>query len=489
MRSASLLRAALVALAAGFLACSSSAPDSPAATSGHGGAGGAGGASTTTTPKPEGWYPGDVEPSIGKGGVRGMLDLRGIIHAHSVYSHDACDGAPRDPKTDAINEPCFEDLRRDICRVKHDFVMLSDHNESFGRSEYPDVLLYRKERGDVLVLRDGKPVANRAACPDGAPSVLLLGGTESATIAAGLEGHVPGTVAERQAIYGDASAKSIEAMKAAGAVSILQHTEDWTPEQITTLPVDGFEMYNLHANAMKSAGDALLLIAKNANHPEEMPAPDLVLLPLFDEDPRYLSTWGTVLASGTRRVTTMATDCHRNTFTAILADGERVDSYRRMMLWFSNHLLVTPDGGGKFDDRSLKDAVRAGRLYGAFEVMGYPLGFDFHATEGAAVREMGGEASLAKGAALVAKMPKLAELDPTAEAPKLTLRVLRAKEGGWDEVASSAGDVAFTPTKEGAYRAEVRIVPRHLRRYLATYASLADAEFPWVYSNAIFVVK
>ena len=32
---------------------------------------------------------------------------------------------------------------------------------------------------------------------------------------------------------------------------------------------------------------------------------DLVLLPLFLEDPVYLSTWGTALASGARRVTTM----------------------------------------------------------------------------------------------------------------------------------------------------------------------------------------
>jgi hypothetical protein len=498
MTSFALRGAALAGFALAVFACSSSssnATSTAAATAttgagGHGGAGGSGGGGASITwPTPHGWSPGKVEPSIGKGGVRGFLDLRGIIHAHSVYSHDACDNAPRDPKTDAINEPCFEDFRRDMCKVGHDYVMLSDHDESFGRTEYPDVLLYRADRGDVLVTRDGKPVANRATCPSGGAGVLLLGGTETATIAVGLEGHVAGTIPERQAIYGEATASAIETMKAQHAVSILMHTEQWTPEQITTLPVDGFEMYNLHANAMKAVGQALLLLTKVNSTPQDLPFPDLVVLPLFLEDPIYLSTWGTVLAGGVKRVTTMATDCHRNSFPALLPDGERIDSYRRMMLWFSNHLLVTPGAKGEWDDRSLKDALRAGRLYGAFEVLGYPLGFDYHATEGATVHEMGDEVSLAQGAALAVKMPKLAALDPTVTAPELRTRILRAKKGGFDVVAEGDGDLSFTPKEEGAYRAEVRMKPHHLKGWLSTYAALADQDFPWVYSNAIYVAK
>ena len=86
--------------------------------------------SNPTTPDagPLPWKPGDVRPSIRAEGPRGLLDLRGIVHAHSVYSHDACDGEPRDPVTGALNEPCVDDFRRDLCRVGHDFVMLTDHN-------------------------------------------------------------------------------------------------------------------------------------------------------------------------------------------------------------------------------------------------------------------------------------------------------------------------------------------------------------------------
>ena len=446
--------------------------------------------SNPTTPDagPLPWKPGDVRPSIRAEGPRGLLDLRGIVHAHSVYSHDACDGEPRDPVTGALNEPCVDDFRRDLCRVGHDFVMLTDHNDSFGDSEYPDVLLYRPERGDTLVERGGEPVANRAACPDGAPAALLLAGTESATLVAGLEGHVPGTVAGRKAVYGEVSAGAIEKFKVAGAVSLAMHTEDWTAEQLATLPFDGFEMYNLHANTKASAGEALDLLFK-LNSPEKLPHSDLALLPLLKEDPLYLSTWATVLAGGARRATTMGTDCHRNTFQALLPDGERVDSYRRMMQWFSNHLLVRPDQGGGWDDRSLKDALRAGRLYGAFEVMGYPVGFDYHAMEGKAAREMGDEVALSKGVELRATRPRIDRLDAGLEAPVIKVRILRAKEGGWEVEAEGEGDVAFTPTQAGAYRAEVRLTPRHLRGYLSTYEALADREYPWIYSNAIYVVE
>ena len=113
---------------------------------------------------PAGWAPGVAVQNPRDPDPRGWIHRRGLIHAHSVYSHDACDGEPRDEETDAINEPCFDDFRRDLCASKHDFVMLSDHRDSFTRTEYPDTLLYRADRGDTLVERDGGPVANWAAC-------------------------------------------------------------------------------------------------------------------------------------------------------------------------------------------------------------------------------------------------------------------------------------------------------------------------------------
>jgi hypothetical protein len=432
------------------------------------------------------WKPGIVLPST-HATLRGYIDVRGLIHAHSVYSHDACDNAPRDPDTGAINQTCFDDFRRGMCQSQHDFIMLSDHNDTFGDTPFPDVLLYRKALGDQLIERGGHPVANRAACPDGGHPVMLLAGTESNTMPVGLEGHLPGSVDARKAVYGDLSADAINQFKADGAVALVAHTENWTLQQLTDLPLDGFEMYNLHANAIRGAGGALSLITK-IKRPDELPQSDLVLLPIWNEDPRYIQTWGSVLASGAHRVTTMATDCHQNAFPQILPDGERIDSYRRMMEWFSNHLLVRPKPDGSWNDQDLKDALRAGRLYGAFEVMGYPVGFDFHAVEGKTVREMGEEASLANGVELDVVKPQVADLDPAVDPPRITLRLLRARSGGWDEIAKGERDLAVKVTEPGAYRAEVRILPHHLRGYLSSYADLADQDFVWIYSNPVYVV-
>ncbi|MFZ9888626.1 MAG: hypothetical protein ACO3JL_14095, partial [Myxococcota bacterium] len=137
----------------------------------------------------------------------------------------------------------------------------------------------------------------------------------------------------------------------------------------------------------------------------------------------------------------------------------------------------------------LKEALRARRLYGAFEMFGYPLGFDFHAVAGTDIVEMGGEVSLAELHSLVVKRPRVQALDPGAEPPQVITRVLKARTDGWDEVASSDdGDLSFRPTEPGAYRAEVRIIPFHLRDFLGDdQFTVLEEDHVWVYANAIYV--
>ncbi len=435
--------------------------------------------------EPKGWVPGNHLASDRKGAPRDMLDVRGLIHAHSVYSHDACDGDPRD-ENDAINMPCLEDFRRDLCRAKVDFIMLTDHNESYSRTDYPDTLLYYPDRGDELVERMGAPVASWAACEDGGEPALILAGTESGTMPVGLERHATGTEQERRDLYGEVSAEAIATHKQNGGVVLAQHTEDWSPEQLIDLGFDGFEMFNLHANAVTGADEVLSLLLKQST-PEEIPASDLVLLAFLHEDDRYLERWGSVLSRDTKMVTTIGTDCHRNSFPQIMPDGERVDSYRRMMIWMSNHLLIRPRADGTWDDSHLKDALSSGRLYGVFEVMGYAEGFDYRAATAGNVAEMGEEVLLADGVTLVASMPRVRELDPDGPQPELSMQLLRAEEGGWSLVASSETDLEHEVTQAGAYRVEVRMKPRHLTSYLASYVDRADRDTVWIYSNAIYV--
>jgi hypothetical protein len=427
------------------------------------------------------WEPGQVLTLDKRPNARGYTELRGLVHAHSIYSHDACDDAPRD-SNGAYDQSCLEDFRRGACQSGNDFFFLTDHGDSFAENEFPAVLLFDAVKGDALVTRNGVPTANMLACPSGA-AALIMAGTETGTMPVGLERHERGA-------YGRAENDALDALRAAGGITLAPHPEKWTPEQLSELHFDGFEMFNLHRNAVKNAAVAADLILNYVDRElwDELPHPDLFLAAFNLDDEEYMETWGTVLARGHRRVTTMGSDCHRNTFPQPMKDGERIDSYHRMMTAFSNHLLVQTKPDGTWDDLDLKEALRAGRNFGVFEFMGYAEGFDFVAVEGEQIREIGDTAQLSRGITLKATMPKVKNLDPAGEQPALTLRLLRAREGGWDEIARvTDGTLEQVVTQPGAYRVEVRMVPKHLRKWAGARKSFFAAERPWVMSSALYV--
>ncbi|MBI1944560.1 MAG: hypothetical protein HYS27_02630 [Deltaproteobacteria bacterium] len=442
-------------------------------------------------PPPAGpvWSPGVTHASDATP-VRGFVDLRGLVHSHSVYSHDACDGAP--VLEDGTRDPvCFDDFRRGLCQAKHDFAFLTDHRESFTDTEYPEALLFRPERGDVLIEHDGVGTANRAACDDGS-SAIIMGGAESDMMPVGLEHHVPG---DRGSVYGSRTPEAAQAEHDAGAVVLLAHPEDFSVAELLSFPLDGFEMFNLHANTFLGMGIALDFILRWQDGDTGLPHPDLLVFGIYSEDPRYLQRWGNVLATGRHLVTTMGTDCHRNTFAAILEDGERGDSYRRMMVAFSNHVRARPLADGTLDDRAVKEALAAGRNYGVFEMLGTPVGFDVHADKSGTSYELGDTVPV--GSTLVVDAPRVRDLDPAAEAPTIRLRVLRATddEAGFVEVASTTDARLSVPLDvAGAYRAEVRMLPWHLREHLRddAYGYLEAAaedgrDYVWIYGGALYV--
>ncbi len=472
----------------------SSGPDAPldssgttAATSTGPGEESSGSDGTTGDPPVDDpWEPGTVFPTPEGPNARGLLDRRGLIHTHSIYSHDACDDMPMDGMGN-FDQVCLDDLRRGICQTRHDFVMLTDHNEHFASVAFPEVLLYDPARGDVLVERDDAPVASWAGCaPEvGTRPTLVMAGTESATMPVGLEHHAPGL----SDTYGAVTPEAIEELRAAGAVTLVAHTEGWDAAQLVDLPLDGFEMYNLHANLEANLAAGLVLITQILTGDDGLPHSDLVLFPIWQEDPRYTERWGTVLASGVRRVTTMGTDAHRNTFPQMLPDGERIDSFRRMMLWFSNHVLVQPAEDGTWDDVALKQAILAGRLYGVFEYMGYAEGFDAVVEAGGETLELGADVSLRAAPEIVVARPRVQGLHPAVTPPIVTMHVLRAIDGGFEEVASDGTEeLRYAPDAPGAYRVEVRITPLHLVDHLGSYADDASTPRVWIYANPFYVL-
>lgn len=425
------------------------------------------------------WYnPWEIVPSADIPAPRGLQLARGIIHLHSVYSHDACDD---EPFIDGErNEQCFQELREALCATEQDFAFLTDHDDLFAFHEFPDVLLH--EPGDVLIERGGLPVANRMPCPDG-DEVIITAGTETGTMPLGLEHHVGDTPEERCAAYDDVTPAGVEALRDAGALAFVQHTEEWEVETLVELPLDGIEIYNLHWNMIEALDVAVNMIIDSRDRPWRVPVAELGFVPLFRESDDDMYRWSRLLMLR-KQSGVLASDIHRNVFSGSSPDGERLDSYRRLMHWFSNYVLLP---AGDVDDASLKQAIGHGRLYGVFDIFGYPVGFDFHARAGDAVHEMGDEVPDGMPVELHLALPHVHHLDADGPQPLVRGRILRADDGAWEEVASGETDLGVS-VGPGVYRAEVRIVPEHVRLWLGMLADemLAD-EKVWIYSNPIYV--
>lgn len=289
------------------------------------------------------------------------------------------------------------------------------------------------------------------------------------------------------AVYDADGPDAASTFRAAGALVFYAHTEGHPIERIRESAPDGVEIYNTHANVDPriraehlglTESDYLGMLLRFAQPASRM-EPDLSLLAFWSENGNALGKWDTLLAEGMHLVGVGGCDAHENTFRQEMPDGERGDSFRRMMIWHSNHLLVD-----EVSYEGVMDALGRGRAYLTFEVFGTPVGFDFYADDGGSVAEMGGQTRV--GATLRLRRPSLPEGFPADPPPRITLRILRAAPAGGVEVARGEGEsLEHVVGEPGAYRAEVRMVPEHARPYLGRFADALVREVVWVYSNAI----
>lgn len=430
-------------------------------------------------------WQGSLPPSSVIGERRGLHPARGIIHLHSPYSHDACDGEPR--PGGIVDEPCLADLRRALCTTRMDYAALTDHDDSMADEDFADLFVQR--RGDEWIT----PSASRMACPDDpATRPVIFVGSENPLMPIMLDAHVAGTVAERHATYNGSDAAAADAMRAAGARIWIPHTESRTLAELLALSPDGIEVYQLHANIDPDirrdflglpASGAITAVLEFADTNPTGPEPDLALLSFLSASGPALARWDELLAAGRKVAGSGGTDAHQNALPVILRDGERGDSYRRMLRWFSNVALVAERG----NPAEIEAAVGGGRMFVAFEIMGTPVGFDVHAAAGAELTELGGTAAV--GATLRVTLPTVHELSPTLPAPEIRGRVIRVTAAGAAEVAAGTGPTLEVALDQpGAYRVEVLIRPRHHGPYLGNLGTAyADAEHPWIYASPIYV--
>ncbi len=88
-------------------------------------------------------------------------ETRGLIHMHSIYSHDACDGEGF--TSGKPNLQCLKELREAVCQNGFDFMFLTDHPSNMKDYTLQQDMLHDAAAGDTLVLDKGKPIANKLA--------------------------------------------------------------------------------------------------------------------------------------------------------------------------------------------------------------------------------------------------------------------------------------------------------------------------------------
>jgi len=429
------------------------------------------------------------------GARRGLTHARGIVHLHSPYSHDACDGMPR-AANGAPNEPCLASLRDALCTTKIDYANLTDHDDSMADETF--TALFSMRGSDQPVLRGSDQVASRILCEDGHQVAITIGG-ENDLMPIMLDRHPPGTLAERHAAYNGNDAAAASAFRTAGGLVWVAHTESKSLDTLRLVQPDGIEVYNLHANidpdirkdylgldASGAIAGAVEFADSNPGHPE----PDLAMLAFLTPNLPAIDKWHALLKDGRRIAVTAGSDAHENAIPVLLPDGERGDSYRRVMRWFGNIALVADP---KNIDQ-IEAALAMGRNFAVFEVLGTPEGLDIRAvTPGGQTIELGGTIPRAEGAMLTVDIPRVRALDPSLPAPTVRAKVFWIDPAGPVQMIAE-GDAAIDSQVSaylgapGAYRVEITIVPSHLGPYLHDLGTeMAEQELPWVYASPFYV--
>lgn len=423
--------------------------------------------------------------------VRGMRPYRGVIHVHTVHSWDACDERGylndlgfQDYDNGYRNEECHMQLRKALCDVRLDFAFLTDHNRHLPYFEYPEVLLYEPELGDELVEKNGHPAYNRIACHDGIAPVQASIGIDVSLLGVGFERHIADTPEERSELYAQSDQRLVDNVHARGGLGLAGYVPRWEEDVFFDVNFDGIEIYNPLYNLRNRAAETFGLVGEMTRDPQSVPVPELGLYVLFEEEEFTFERWAK-RAQLKRTTSFLGSNAHRNVLPEPVWDGERIDSYRRNLHWFSNYALV-PEGEVA-DIDAFEAAIAAGRSYGAFDAIGTPKGFDVYATVGEAVYEMGDEIP-DRQATLHVTNPTVAGLGPDDEPPEVWSVILRAEpDGSWEEVGRGEGDFTFELSRPGAYRVVVHILPLHLVPFLGNDPDRFLKEAPWIYGNLIYV--
>ncbi len=224
--------------------------------------------------------------------------------------------------------------------------------------------------------------------------------------------------------------------------------------------ISGLEIYNIHENAV--AADNWFNRGVFLYH--QISYPGLFFFHLWEIDRERLQKWDQALAE--RHLTAIAgNDAHQNVGIILQsASGDGwfsllADPYRESLKAVATHVLLP--GDTLVSEESILHALEQGTAYVAFEKIGDPTGFSFHARHNASIFPMG--SSVPAGSELLFQSP-------------VTVRFRIIRNG---EIHKELEGTQFTlqAQQPGAYRLEV---------YPLNPPGLLEGK-PWIFSNAIYV--
>jgi hypothetical protein len=234
---------------------------------------------------------------------------------------------------------------------------------------------------------------------------------------------------------------------------------------------DGDEVFSLHTigksiNPLTAAGDLIW----------SFPAyPELTLASYFKRPDANLAKFDEIAA--TRKILLFAgTDAHSNIGFHLFGDDAgnkllniKIDRYETMFRLARTHVLIEKDKPLNRD--TLIEAIKAGRFFVGFDVLGDTSGFSFEGTLGRDFSPMGSDLSMMPAAINEFPQGMLRGSSPNQA------RFVLFRNGEKVFEKADAWDFEFYPKQAGTYRIEV---------YRDKNGPPFD-KMPWIFSNPIYV--
>jgi acetyl esterase/lipase len=242
-----------------------------------------------------------------------------------------------------------------------------------------------------------------------------------------------------------------------GDLQFLSH-----PEEVPNSSTDGLagmEIYNRHTDAnlhtdlneyvqraMEDSGEWRRLSSRQSRYPLEVYAAGTDALDSF------VTRYDQEIAKH-RFTAIAANDAHRNT----VLKGVVFDTYEVAFKFVSTHILSR-----ELKEDQIRQSLREGHAYVAFDWLCDPAGFSFVARSILGVYDMGDRVPMIPNTRLEARLPIKAHL-------KLLQKGKIVSE-------ATSTEMTYTPTEEGAYRLEA-------------WLPVAGEERIWIYSNPLYLYK